>query len=172
MLKVRRGVAMPTAKGLLTVVVVIFGMAVVAYVTVALSGSGQSGVASTESGTTTSSLIVSETSIAPGNQTTSATSGASSPETVVVSMPAGSGEQDEVSYLPDQVTVVIGVNNTVMWVNNDNAPHTVTAKGDSFSSGNIGPDGTYTYTFTTPGTYRYYCIYHSWMVGTVVVTSG
>lgn len=161
---------MPTAKGLLTALVVIFGMAVVAYVTVALTGSGQfsteqSGVTNTQRGTTTS--------LAQGNQTTSGQQGgASSPETVVVSMPAGSGEQDEVSYLPNQVTVVIGVNNTVTWVNNDSAPHTVTAKGGSFSSGNIGSGGSYTYTFTTPGTYSYFCIYHSWMIGTVVVAAG
>ena len=177
-MKERRGVATPTAKAFLTAFVVIFGMAVVAYVTVALSGSGefstqQSSVASIQGVTTTSSSILSETSLASGNQTSSGQqSGTPSPETVVVSMPAGSGEQDEVSYLPDQVTVVIGVNNTVMWVNNDSAAHTVTAKGGSFSSGNIGSGGAYTYTFTTPGTYRYFCIYHSWMVGTVVVTSG
>ncbi|HYW82619.1 MAG TPA: plastocyanin/azurin family copper-binding protein, partial [Spirochaetia bacterium] len=30
----------------------------------------------------------------------------------------------------------------------------------------------YTHTFTTPGTYTYYCAYHLWMVGTVVVKTG
>ena len=68
--------------------------------------------------------------------------------------------------------MVIGVNNTVTWVNNDNAAHTVTAKDGSFGSGNMGSGSSYTYTFTTPGTYRYYCAYHSWMVGTVVVEAG
>jgi len=57
-------------------------------------------------------------------------------------------------------------------VNNDNAAHTVTAKDGSFDSGNMGSGSSYTHTFTTPGTYRYFCAYHSWMVGTVVVKAG
>jgi len=70
------------------------------------------------------------------------------------------------------VTVVIGVNNTVTWVNNDSAPHTVTADDGSFDSGNIAPAGTFTFTFTRPGTYEYYCAYHNWMLGTVIVKAG
>jgi len=168
MLKERRGAAKLTARGALTAMVVIFGMAVVAYVTVALSSSQQ--FATQQSGGAIT-LTASSTPLA-NRTTTGQQRGASSPETVVVKMPPGSGEQVEVSYLPDQVTVVIGVNNTVMWVNDDSAPHTVTANDGSFGSGNIGAAGSYTYTFTTPGTYRYACIYHSWMVGTVIVKAG
>ena len=72
-------------------------------------------------------------------------------------------------YDPDNITVVIGVNNTVIWTNNDNEPHTVTASDGSFDSGNINPGATFTYTFTTPGTYTYICTYHPWMHGYVTV---
>src|ERR1700730_15459419 len=98
--------------------------------------------------------------------------------TVVVSMPkgAGAGVSGAPGYAPDTVTVVIGVNNTVMWQNNDTAPHTVTpsvapAAGSwpTAGSGNMKAGDTYSYTFTVPGNYTYICTYHSWMVGYVVV---
>ena len=72
-------------------------------------------------------------------------------------------------YDPDNITVVIGVNNTVIWTNNDNEPHTVTAADGSFDSGNMDPGATFTYTFTKPGTYTYICTYHPWMHGYVTV---
>ena len=67
---------------------------------------------------------------------------------------------------------MIGVNNTVTWVNNDDAPHTVTANDGSFNSGNLDPGQSWSFTFTDPGTYTYHCSYHSWMEGTVIVKSG
>jgi len=87
----------------------------------------------------------------------------------MVSILYGSGEQDEVSFSPDDIIVVIGVNSSVTWVNNDIAPHTVTAYDGSFSSGNMSPGATFTFNFTSPGVHRYYCIYHTWMVGSVTV---
>ena len=100
--------------------------------------------------------------------------GASSPKTSMVSIIPGSGANASLvqTYSPDPVTVVIGVNNTVVWTNNDTAPHTVTANDGSFDSGNMAPTATFTFTFTTPGTYHYHCIYHPWMVATVVVKAG
>lgn len=72
-------------------------------------------------------------------------------------------------YDPAEVVVVIGVNNTITWVNTDSVAHTVTADNGSFDSGNLAPGASWTHTFTTPGTYRYYCTYHLWMGGEVVV---
>jgi plastocyanin len=72
-------------------------------------------------------------------------------------------------YSPDNITVVIGVNNTVIWTNNDNEPHTVTSSDGGFDSGNMNPGATFTHTFTTPGTYTYICTYHPWMHGYVTV---
>jgi plastocyanin len=97
---------------------------------------------------------------------------ASTPSVVVVSMTLGGGEPSGApGYAPDSITVVIGVNNTVEWTNNDTVGHTVTSESGngSISSGHVNPGASFTYTFTTPGTYDYYCTYHSWMLGTVVV---
>ena len=97
---------------------------------------------------------------------------ASAQSTTVISIPKGSGSPSGApGYSPDKATVVIGVNNTVEWTNNDTVAHTATsAPGNgSVSSGNIAVGATYTYTFTTPGTYDIVCLYHSWMTGTVVV---
>jgi plastocyanin len=89
---------------------------------------------------------------------------------IQVSVEAGSGTNVNLpGYTPADITVVIGVNSTVKWTNNDNMPHTVTASDGSFDSGNLKPDATYVYTFTKAGVYHYNCTYHSWMHGTVTV---
>jgi plastocyanin len=97
---------------------------------------------------------------------------------VKVSMPKGAANPAGApGYSPDKLTVVIGVNNTVTWSNDDTAPHTVTSTSvpsgaQSFNSGNMNAGATYTYMFTVPGTYQYGCQYHSWMVGNVTVIQG
>jgi plastocyanin len=74
------------------------------------------------------------------------------------------------AYDPDVIKVVIGVNNTVVWRNNDNVIHTATGTNfTGFSTGNINPGASESVTFNTPGTYPYHCIYHPGMVGTVIV---
>lgn len=101
--------------------------------------------------------------------TTSSSSTSSGPQ---VSIEPGSAVNTTATYYsPPTITVVIGMNNTITWVNNDNAPHTVTADDGSFSSGNMNSGQTWTHTFTTPGTYSYHCSYHLWMKGTVIVKS-
>jgi len=109
-----------------------------------------------------------------GKSSSAGQQGVSSPKTTTIDIVQGSGANASIahSYSPSPVTVVIGVNNTVMWVNNDSAPHTVTANDGSFDSGNMAPTAAFTFTFTTPGTYEYHCIYHPWMVGTVIVKAG
>jgi plastocyanin len=72
-------------------------------------------------------------------------------------------------FSPNTVTASVSANNTVTWVNDDSSPHTVTADDGSFNSGNIAPGQSFSYTFTTPGTYKYHCTYHPWMTATVVV---
>jgi plastocyanin len=80
---------------------------------------------------------------------------------------------DPPGYTPDSTTLVIGVNNTVTWTNNDSVHHTVTStsapSGGSFNSGNMNPSATNTRTFPFAGTYNYDCTYHSWMIGTIMV---
>ncbi len=92
----------------------------------------------------------------------------------VVTIPQGSASNTSSSgYAPNAITVVIGVNNTVIWSNDDSAPHTVTADTSGiFDSGNLNTSQTFTFEFTKPGTYPYHCTYHSWMHGTVNVKGG
>jgi plastocyanin len=73
------------------------------------------------------------------------------------------------SFNPNTITVVIGVNNTVVWTNNGTLDHTVTANGGSFLSGDLAPGLSFTNTFTTPGTFPYHCSIHPVMKGTVIV---
>lgn len=104
--------------------------------------------------------------------TSSTTASCSVVKCVNITIPLGAGTpQGAPGYSPDVVTVVIGVNNTIVWLNNDTAIHTVTANNSIFNSGNMNPGDMFIYTFTTPGTYSYRCIYHSWMVGKVIVKS-
>jgi len=104
---------------------------------------------------------------------TSSSSTASGAPGVPVSIQAGSAVNSTTTYYsPATLTVVIGVNNTVTWANNDDATHTVTADDGSFDSGFLNQGQTWSYTFTTPGTYSYHCSIHLWMKGTVIVKSG
>ncbi len=105
-----------------------------------------------------------------GGATTQTTSTGTAAAGPVVSIPSGAAMQmSTMYYSPSTITVVIGVNNTVTWVNNDDAPHTVTATDGSFNSGNLNAGQSWTFTFTTPGTYTYSCSYQPWMKGTVIV---
>lgn len=94
-------------------------------------------------------------------------SGASSP-------PSGyaSGEKTQYGFSPDTITVVIGKNNTVYFINDDVGVHTATSDAaGAFDTGNIQPGSTAQITLTTPGTYTFHCIYHAWMQGTIIVKS-
>lgn len=55
------------------------------------------------------------------------------------------------------------------WVNDDPAPHTVTADDGTFDSGQLDQGGRYSVVLDTPGTFAYHCDIHPTMVGTVRV---
>jgi plastocyanin len=75
------------------------------------------------------------------------------------------------SYIPATITVAPG--ERVTWTNNERSvPHTVTSDSDVFDSGRLAPGATFSFTFTTPGTYTYHCAIHPYMHGTVVVQAG
>jgi plastocyanin len=115
-------------------------------------------------------LVVLPNAAYPGSSTTATpTSTATSPQTAEVEIEAGAAYPNSTGYSPATITVVIGVNNTVKWTNNDIAPHTVTATDHSFDSGNMNQGDSWSYTFTQPGIYTYFCTYHPWMKATVIV---
>jgi len=88
---------------------------------------------------------------------------------VAVSIAPGAGKPSSKGFTPGTITIVLGVNSTVVWTNNDTQPHTVTADGGSFDSGYLASGATFTYSFGAAGTYTYHCTYHPWMTGTVIV---
>jgi plastocyanin len=71
------------------------------------------------------------------------------------------------AYQPGELTVVAG--QTVLWRNSGLGPHTVTSDTGLFDSGKINAGETFTYTFTTPGSYSYSCTIHPTMHGKVAV---
>jgi plastocyanin len=73
-------------------------------------------------------------------------------------------------YSPATFNVKAGT--TVTWINRDTTAHTVTSTTGLFDSSRIDPGASFKWTFTQPGTFQYYCAYHNWMKGTIVVTSG
>ena len=72
--------------------------------------------------------------------------------------------------------ITINAGDSVVWTNTDSMPHTVTATDSTFNSGTLQPGQVYSRTFTTPGTYSYYCVFHGapggiGMSGTVTVVA-
>lgn len=71
------------------------------------------------------------------------------------------------SFSPGSLTVTVGTK--VTWTNKDGMSHTVTSNTGLFDSGIITDNGVFTFTFTTAGTFPYFCQLHAGMSGTVVV---
>ncbi|HEV3155382.1 MAG TPA: cupredoxin family copper-binding protein [Candidatus Baltobacteraceae bacterium] len=69
------------------------------------------------------------------------------------------------AYKPDSLTIAVG--DTVKFVNHDDVGHTVTAKDASFDSKNLDTGKSWSYTFTTAGTYPYLCTVHPSMQATI-----
>jgi plastocyanin len=74
---------------------------------------------------------------------------------------------DQFKFTPATLTIPVGT--TVTWTNKDDTPHTVSSTTKVFASGGLDQGGTFAYTFTTPGTYPYFCKLHPRMTGTVTV---
>lgn len=107
-------------------------------------------------------------------QKTATSGGTTTGGNVSVSIASGASSYPNKGFTPDNITVVMGVNNTVTWTNNDVSIHTVTSStvppgASPFDSGFLDTGATFTYTFTTPGVYEYHCTIHPWMTGSVTV---
>ena len=74
-------------------------------------------------------------------------------------------------------TIIVSPGTTVTWTNTDQVAHDVKKQSDTadfggkfgVSVGDFGPGQTYSFTFTKPGSYPYFCSIHSLMTGTVQV---
>jgi amicyanin len=74
---------------------------------------------------------------------------------------------DNFTFAPATLTVKAGT--TVTWTNRDDIPHGIAATNKAFKSAAMDTDDKYAFTFTTPGTYDYFCYIHPHMVGKIVV---
>ena len=85
------------------------------------------------------------------------------------SVPATDAEVDidQFAFIPQRITVKAGT--TVTWINEDDAPHTVASSDKLFKSKALDTGDEFSFTFTTPGTYAYFCSVHPHMTGAVVV---
>jgi amicyanin len=74
---------------------------------------------------------------------------------------------DNFTFNPPRVTIKPGT--TVTWVNDDDIPHTVVSATKQFKSKTLDSEDKFSFTFTTPGSYDYFCSLHPHMTGTIVV---
>jgi len=93
-------------------------------------------------------------------------------ESSCVTMPPNASS---VGFSQRNITVIIGVNNTLVWTNQDTVAHTVVSTGvpqgaSTFASAVLQKGDTFIQTFTISGVYNYECSIHpATMKGTVVV---
>ena len=85
---------------------------------------------------------------------------------------AGSGRVISVvikgfKFVPADLNVKVG--DTIVWTNEDSAPHTVESSDGVLKSDELSKGDTYKYTFTKAEKYNYICGIHPYMKGTVTV---
>jgi len=87
----------------------------------------------------------------------------------LVRIPLGTADpEQQENFSPEVIKVVLGVNNTVVWLNEDLSRHTVNVPECYIDLPLIQPNQTWSHTFTKPAV----CNYEGelvWMIGTVIV---
>lgn len=120
-------------------------------------------------GTTSTSPSPTTVAIATAALQPTATTGFSpTPSKVVqVKMVEKNGQY---SFEPATLTIPKGAQ--VVWTNSSDAPHTVTSDTNAFgASSNLTQNQTFMMVFNMAGTYTYHCSIHTYMKGTITVTS-
>ncbi len=102
--------------------------------------------------------------------------GAASAPMVAAVMPPALAQQVQAAatsisnFTFDPKTLTIKAGTTVTWTNKDDIPHGLAWANDTFArSKTLDTNDSTSVTFATPGTYKYFCYLHPFMVGTVVV---
>lgn len=75
---------------------------------------------------------------------------------------------DNFTFTPGEMTVPVGT--VVTWTDHDDIPHSIVAKDRAFRSAALDTDQSFAFTFTTAGTFEYFCGLHPHMTGKVIVT--
>jgi plastocyanin len=73
---------------------------------------------------------------------------------------------DNFTFAPQTITVKAGT--TVTWINQDDIPHTVVSTGH-FRSKPLDTGDRFTFTFTTAGSFAYFCSLHPHMQASITV---
>jgi len=81
-------------------------------------------------------------------------------------------EKTDSCYTPSKIVIKQG--DSVTWVNEDVAFHSVTSgyynePSEIFDSNYLDPEESFTFIFENIGTYDYFCTLHPWMKGQVIV---
>ena len=173
---------------------VILGTAILLAVLIAGCAGAPSGAPQTP--TETPATTAAPTSPAPMTMVTTATSSPTTPAptgnataipTTMPTTPTATATQTPTSppgmaiviqnygFNPQTVTIPVGT--TVTWTNLDTVQHQIANSGTPtigpeqlFMSKPLAKGDTFSYTFTSAGTFQYYCIVHNFMRGTIIVT--
>jgi plastocyanin len=71
------------------------------------------------------------------------------------------------AFTPGTLTIPVGT--TVTWTNKGAVNHTTTSDTGLWDSGLLAPGATFSFTFSSAGTFPYHCNVHFMMTGTIVV---
>lgn len=105
--------------------------------------------------------------VAPTTAPTEAPTAA--PTEAPTTAPSGGNSVSIVNFAFSPASLTVKVGTKVTWTNNDSVGHTVTADGGAFDSQTVGPNNSFSFTFTKAGTYTYHCAIHPYMTATIIV---
>ncbi len=99
-------------------------------------------------------------------------------ETIIKIILGSANTEQQDNFVPKLVNIQLGIDNYVIWVNDDDTPHTVTPdhRAEDKYSGEFGSTGVikagekYEFVFTHEQEIAYHCEPHPWMKGTLIIT--
>jgi plastocyanin len=112
-------------------------------------------------------LVACGSSSSSSSTTTAKPASAAAPAAAPVASGLVSVSISGYAYKPATITVKPGTK--ITFTNHDQTAHTATSTHKGFDTGTVQPGKSATVTFTKPGTYTYYCQFHAFMHGTVIV---
>ena len=90
-------------------------------------------------------------------------------KTVDIIIPKGISSDEKYDLDPSIVVSVIGKNNTIRWINQDDVPHTLYSNEPSWTTGVIEPGKSAVLTFTEQRVFEYHGSPGPWINGKVIV---
>jgi len=113
----------------------------------------------------------SSSSSSSSSRSASSGAGSSSSSAALATAPARSGVVKVAisNYAFDPATITVAAGTKVTFTNHDQTAHTATSTQPAFDTGTVKPGHSVTVVLKKPGTYTYYCQFHAFMRGTVVV---